>query len=210
MTANCQDLGSYSIGDMSNYASIFLWKLPFHVQQYVNQHNAATYLHYIQGKYNSIQIRLSDKKAEMNEKTWNWMTHTANIAKFVEPIFEQSGLRHVFISSDNCTAVVELEALLPKYQFITPCRNITTGHINTENPRKEHDHFSVLQLIAEIEMLRNGEHFIGLFDSNLVRMIHRLRFPDKLNTSHALAADTYEEASRRSMNSNMEFMPIMT
>ncbi len=59
-------------------------------------------------------------------------------------------------------------------------------------------------------MLRNGEHFIGLFDSNLVRMIHRLRFPDKLSKSHALATESYDEPGRRNMNSNMDLMPIMT
>ena len=76
MTANCQDLGSYTVGDMSNYASVYLWKLPSHVSQYVSQHNAATYLHDIKGKYNSIQLRLSDKKAEMNEKTWYLLIHS--------------------------------------------------------------------------------------------------------------------------------------
>jgi len=74
------------------------------------------------------------------------MTHTPNIANFVEPILQQSGLQYVFISSDDCSAVVELEKLLPKYHVVTPCRNVTTGHISSENPRKEHDHLSVLQV----------------------------------------------------------------
>jgi len=75
-----------------------------------------------------------------------WMTHTPNIANFVKPILQQSGLQYVFISSDDCSAVVELEKLLPKYHVVTPCRNVTTGHISSENPRKEHDHLSVLQV----------------------------------------------------------------
>ena len=57
-------------------------------------------------------------------------------------------------------------------------------------------------LLADIEMLRRGQHFFGLFDSNLVRMIHRLRYP-LLNNSHALAVETYKD-SKVGLNLNME------
>ena len=60
-----------------------------------------------------------------------------------------------------------------------------------------------LKVFADVEMLRNGKEFFGLFDSNLVRMVHRLRFPH-LNRSHALATDTYPTGDyQRYTNENM-------
>lgn len=34
-----------------------------------------------------------------------------------------------------------------------------------------------LRAFADIEMLVHGEYFFGLLSSNLVRMVHRLRYP---------------------------------
>jgi hypothetical protein len=34
-----------------------------------------------------------------------------------------------------------------------------------------------MRLIAEIELLRNGKHFFGLLQSNLVRLVYRLGIP---------------------------------
>ena len=48
------------------------------------------------------------------------------------------------------------------------------------------NHRLTLRLFADIDMLVQGEHFFGLLNSNLVRMIYRLRFPD-VGTFHGLA-----------------------
>ena len=74
------------------------------------------------------------------------------------------------------------------------------------NPRSE-AHGGTIRLLADIEMLRKGNEFFGLFHSNLVRMVHRLRYPH-LGQSHALATETYPQGSaRQKINDNMFDIP---
>ena len=108
---------------------------------------------------------------------------------------------YVCTASDNCTAVQEMVTLLPDCQVFSPCFN------NSDMAGKRHGgEASTYALLADIEMLRRGKHFFGLFDSNLVRMIHRIRFP-VLNNSHCLNAETYHDG-RVHINKNMEDIGI--
>ena len=76
---------------------------------------------------------------------------------------------------------------------------------DNHNPRNE-AHGGTARLFADIEMLRKGKEFFGLFHSNLVRMVHRLRYPH-LGHSHALALETFPPGPRRSINDNMFDIP---
>ena len=91
--------------------------------------------------------------------------------------------------------------MLPDSQVFSPCFN-NSGSIGQRNSGQA----STYALLADIEMLRRGKHFFGLFDSNLVRMIHRIRFP-VLNNSHCLNAEIYHDG-REHINKNMEDIGI--
>ena len=111
---------------------------------------------------------------------------------------------YTITASDNCVAVGTLQALMPDVQVFSPCYNESNSSqllVNLE-VRRSFDTSAALELLADIEMLRRGHHFVGLFDSNLVRMVHRLRYPH-LNYSHGLAEETYED-SRRTLNQHMD------
>jgi hypothetical protein len=49
--------------------------------------------------------------------------------------------------------------------------------------------------------------FVGLFDSNLVRMVHRLRGGPRWNNSFALATATYPD-DRRDLNAHLDDIPL--
>lgn len=102
-------------------------------------------------------------------------------------------------ASDSCTAVHKIVSLLPEYKVFGPCLN-SSNHL-TYARRAKNSKTNTYALLADIEMLRGGEHFFGIFDSNLVRMVHRLRHPN-LSSSHCLATETYRD-SRRDINNNM-------
>jgi len=116
----------------------------------------------------------------------------------------------VFAATDNCSAVLDLVSLLPAQKIFSPCINMSSTNSHHQvtllsdytHIRRHGGPNSSYALLADIEMLRRGQHFFGLFDSNLVRMIHRLRYP-LLNNSHALAVETYKD-SKVGLNLNME------
>ncbi len=58
------------------------------------------------------------------------------------------------------------------------------------NPRsEEHNHNTKgVAALADIDMLRQGDVFVGSLHSNFVRMVHHLRYPN-LNDSYHLIAD---------------------
>ena len=91
------------------------------------------------------------------------------------------------------------------------CFNATTNALipinvdRTESLVRTKKYESTIGLLADIEMLKNGDHFFGLFDSNLVRMIHKLRYP-LFNHSHALGASTYN-VHKRTVDSRMDNLP---
>ena len=67
------------------------------------------------------------------------------------------------------------------------------------------NHANTMKLLADIEMLKRGDHFFGLFDSNLVRMVHYLRYPN-LKNSHSLAVSTFK-GNKRGIDKKMDDLP---
>lgn len=167
--------------------------------------------HYnIQGDYISLQIRAQDKKYEMSAQTWEWITHLSNTYEEIKPYLYPSpnGLKNLYVSTDNCTMLTELSSYLSKeVNVYSPCNLLfhkaAADHLFTDlsfndgnkdaeaivgtfNPRKG-GYRPTLRLLAEIDMLVNGVHFFGLLNSNLVRMVHRLRSPERQKNTHGLA-----------------------
>jgi hypothetical protein len=167
------------------------------VRQFVKKFNSHYDLH---GDYISLQIRAQDKKYEMSAEAWEWMTHLQNTYNLIKPFLLPSpgGYSNLYVSTDNCTMLSELTSYLDKgVSVYSPCyskfhKNVEEGGLVGDfNPRKM-DYRSTLRLFAEIEMLVNGVHFFGIMNSNLVRLIHRLRSPDRQKNTHGLAYNLTE------------------
>ncbi len=63
---------------------------------------------------------------------------------------------------------------------------------------------STLELIADLQMLRKSEVFAGLIDSNIVRMVHRMR--PRGSRTYLLAAETYDNPEVRSFNQKRPYL----
>ena len=108
------------------------------------------------------------------------------------------------IATDNCTAALTVGNIIATWgiESYGLCFENKFTNKDNINPRNQKNG-GAIQAIVDIEMLRNGKEFFGLFDSNFVRMVHRLRYPH-LNHSHALATETYPVGEdQRETNRNM-------
>ncbi len=187
---------------LTSMAAKFLFNLNDHTKQFSKKFNER-YMIDAGVPYVSLQLRSQDKKYEMSAETWAWISNMQNVYDTMKPfIDEASGIKHLFVSTDNCTLLGELTPLLPSHIAVaSPCHKhegedshtavAMTGDENQDlvgefNPRRK-DFRSTQRLFAEVLMLAGGQHFFGIMNSNLVRFIHRLRYPDHQNTSHGLA-----------------------
>ena len=194
---------------LTSIAAKHLYKLNPIVRQFVNRFND----HYAisGGEYLALQIRAQDKRYEMSAEMWEYITNVRNIYNEISPYLYGSptvfpgttGYKMLFVSTDNCTMLAELGKLAPPdIVIMSPChKHLHPSVINLQNDGEKHnssslvgdfnprlgDYKSTLRLFAEIEMLAGGTHFFGIMNSNLVRMVHRLRYPDKQSTTHGLA-----------------------
>lgn len=140
-------------------------------------------------KYIAIQMRGTDKKAEVDHDIWNWISNMSNIYTTILPYLKD--YKYVFIATDDCLWYENLMPLIPKdITVMSPCNS--NNHISQEhsdltgtfNPRQNNVKYT-LRLLADIQMLVQADHYFGLTKSNMVRMIYKLR--SNLSTSHALA-----------------------
>eukprot|EP00597_Dinobryon_sp_UTEXLB2267_P000508 CAMPEP_0170059666 /NCGR_PEP_ID=MMETSP0019_2-20121128/1865_1 /TAXON_ID=98059 /ORGANISM="Dinobryon sp., Strain UTEXLB2267" /LENGTH=243 /DNA_ID=CAMNT_0010264987 /DNA_START=486 /DNA_END=1217 /DNA_ORIENTATION=+ len=205
------DYNSLSVTILTSMAAKYLFRLNSETRAVI-KHINNRYKNLMRSSYISLQLRMTDKKYEMSKEAWAWVNNLSNTAEFMKPFFQAAHTNNLFIATDNCSAVADLVSLLPAQKIFSPCINVSSASSHPEGPlltaenaanlRRHGGLTSTYALLADIEMLRRGQHFFGLFDSNLVRMIHRLRYP-VLNNSHALAVETYKD-SRVGLNLNME------
>lgn len=124
-------------------------------------------------------------------------------------------LNKLISATDNCTAAREIFLILQPLKILTysPCLN-SHGQICFLAPIRGGQQLqdngtlvmSSYRLFMDIELLRKARMFFGLFDSNLVRMVHRLRMPN-WQMSWALATETYADA-RKNLNSRLDDLPL--
>jgi hypothetical protein len=152
--------------------------------------------------YLALQLRLSDKRREMTNDIWQWMTHLNNTYQLMKPYLYPApgGYRHLYIATDDCGSVQRLVTYIPKGSITVhgPCLSADAAHRAMARTRdKQHadiGHIATLRLMADIDMLVHGAHFFGLMSSNLVRLVYRLRSPAGKNNTHGLA---YELTSQQ-------------
>lgn len=48
-------------------------------------------------KYNSLQLRLNDKKYEMSPETWNWVMNLSNVVREMLPSFQKFHISRLYV-----------------------------------------------------------------------------------------------------------------
>ena len=93
------------------------------------------------------------------------------------------------------------------------CLNSSTGDVALTQPVRgpqagdpDPAASSAFRFFFDIEMLRKSKLFFGLFDSNIARMVHRLRSP-RWTASYAIATETYPD-ERRNLNHRLDDLPL--
>mmetsp|Transcript_19904 Transcript_19904/g.28509 ORF Transcript_19904/g.28509 Transcript_19904/m.28509 type:complete len:394 (+) Transcript_19904:1226-2407(+) len=182
------------------------------VQELIHQNN---FMDLESFPYISLQLRMNDKQYEMPPKTWYYINNVSNIVAEISPYFKKLNISRLFLATDNCTAAQEIFRLLIKSNVITYSSCLTrTGEIALLQPLrggvelKDNSSFPLApyRVFMDIKLLRKGRLFFGLFDSNLVRLVHRLRWPN-YQMSRALATSTYSD-ERAELNTHMDDIPL--
>jgi hypothetical protein len=145
--------------------------------------------------YFGLHLRTNDKKYEMPEAKWNFVTSVDAMSGFLWPVIQTNKLQNIFVASDNCSLACELKDHLQKLsmtdqaaigggkeelKFMGICflNNLCDKKpIPVENPRQKEDKENeTYHLILEMFLLLHSTVFSGLRDSNIPRLINTLRF----------------------------------
>jgi hypothetical protein len=174
---NC-DERVLTISEITSIVANYVFKLNKESQTFVNEFNS--YYNLESKKYVSVQIRTTDKHAEMEDVTWSFINNMTRVMDTVMPYLVDTGIYDIFIGTDNCDLLKEI-ADLPNFKDKGYILHSACFHGNpfTQGNPQRGSYGHTLRLISEIEMLVHGDIFFGVLQSNLVRMVYRLRYPVK-------------------------------
>lgn len=187
---------------ITSIAAQYLYQLNEQSLDYIKRFNAVYGLEH--SKYIAVQLRSTDKQAEMDEDVWEWVHNMENVASAIVPYATREHISTVFVSTDQCSLLSELIAKLPRnISVVSPClkkKMATSPHYTGEHklslggfdPRQR-DHRSTLRLLAEIHLWTRAQHFFGVMNSNLVRLVARLRWPAGIQPLAAEMTDRHVE-----------------
>jgi len=121
--------------------------------------------------YLSLHIRRGDKLWEEAEKK--------SIAHYFENI-SIDNYKQIFIATDDYSSVGEVKEYL-KGKDIDVLSNVSecdTGHEQSKfnNQSKLEQRENIIKLLAEVEVLRKSECFVGSLSSNLGRFVYMLKY----------------------------------
>jgi hypothetical protein len=121
--------------------------------------------------YSTIQVRRGDKITESP-----YYPTRAYLDQLLEHCADS---RRVFVMTDDYEVMRELERTQPRIQFFSLCTPSQCGHSQAafNSMGKASRKSAILQLLAEIEIARYGQCFVGTFSSNIGRLVSLLR-PD--------------------------------
>jgi hypothetical protein len=147
--------------------------------------------------YFGIHLRTNDKRYEMPEAKWNFVTSVDAMSGFLWPVIQTNKLQNIFVASDNCSLACEIKDNLRKLSMTDTAANGGGGGkeelkfvgicflnnlcdkkpIPVENPRQREDKENeTYHLLLEMFLLLHSTVFSGLRDSNIPRLINTLRF----------------------------------
>lgn len=118
--------------------------------------------------YIAMHIRRGDKSHEVRN---------VPLEKYVE-IVRLLNATEVFVATDDGSVIPQLREMLHAVTVKSlPGAESRQGHYQAEfNSRyMKANYMPVVELLAEMEILRRGKYFVGTFSSNLARWVHVLR-----------------------------------
>ncbi|MFM2476544.1 hypothetical protein [Celerinatantimonas sp. MCCC 1A17872] len=125
--------------------------------------------------YYSFHIRRGDKlKSESN---------LVNIEKYFQKLnFKEKRLSVIFIATDDIASISEVDNYLKKNKMakkikVVTNKNIGSGHNQSDFNIKSNKFKSelIVDLLAEVEIIRKSSFFVGSYTSNISRYIYLLR-----------------------------------
>lgn len=124
------------------------------------------------GSYVGVHIRRGDK---INEVSYRPISEYVRVLRTVLKPGE-----HVFVASDDTRMVAQFRRLLaPDGVNVFTVKGVTRkeGHLQSRHNKQwlKGRYMDVLELVTEIELLKDSRMFIGTFSSNLARLIYDLR-----------------------------------
>lgn len=125
-------------------------------------------------RYIAIHVRRGDKRKEVR------LAPLRIYADAIKLLALQD--ENVFVATDDGRVLSELSDLLPHNRVVAlPSAFIRLGHEQIRHNRvwMKHRYFEIIDLLAEVEIMRHSRIFIGTFSSNLARLVHSLRNADE-------------------------------
>ncbi|GAB2771947.1 hypothetical protein GCM10027275_13460 [Rhabdobacter roseus] len=146
-------------GDLQDACRIvarMVWKLNSGTQQIVDKYTGSLYL---PEKYLGFQIRRGDKHQEIDFK---------NTGIYLRKAAENSDLRDAFVLTDDFTVIEEIRNKYSSWTIHTLCQPKERGYAHTDffSKNRTEIYNDTVKLIANIEVLKNSELFIGTFSAN--------------------------------------------
>lgn len=183
------NFNSIKLDTVMSLASNYLFKLNKFTSTFVTVYN--TIYGIPEGSpYAALHLRNTDKKGEVSIAEWSWINDMEKVYSVVKPYLVSSGIKYLFVATDNCELLQKLIPLLESHIHVSsPC--MVAGKVN---PRQR-TYVSTLQLFAEIEMFRSAQHFFGTLLSNLPRLVYRLKYPNNADTTHDISPQFHPDMS---------------
>lgn len=124
--------------------------------------------------YVAVHIRRGDKRREVA------LTSLKRYARAIRILARPN--EPIFIATDDGSVLYDMRKRLPDRTIkMLPSATKRTGHLQAEQNRvwMKRRYDDVVDLIAEIELMRKARIFIGTFSSNLARLVYVLRSTDE-------------------------------
>lgn len=139
----------------------------------------------IESDYAVFHIRRGDKLTTGEDVLYDEKDY---MGRFVDL---ESGIKTVFVMSDDYSVFVVLKKLFPSFNFVTLISPSEKGH-NQADFNKKSDlkkEMSALNLLTELEVARNSKIFIGSRKSNLFRLVEYFKIDGCFDISKSNQCD---------------------
>lgn len=117
-------------------------------------------------KYICLHIRRGDKLREIEGNVF------ANVSEYIELAKNKSSVIDYFVMTDDVRVVAELENKYKNYRFYTLSDTQIGFKIETFNDSsKQFRYDSTIALLADIEIAKKSDMFVGTYTSNIFRLV---------------------------------------
>lgn len=172
------DLDSYSQFHFTAIAAQYIWRYSPATAQWMSSKMGS--LRSAHGaRYAAVQWRLTDKGSEYGPVTESLLLNTSYVAASVYAEMSARGLSVLFVATDDCVAYHRLKHKLrsvhrSSLRLFSTCSVLRNKGLAVRLGGYE----PTLDLLLDVELMRNAELLVGSVYSNIVRMTYRLRYPN--------------------------------